>query len=382
MLYNYKMNRFLIYSLAFVAMCSCDSAKVNIEGRLIGTDTSKLYLERVESLSPAVIDSVVLSDEGRFKLTIEAVAAEPSLYNIVSGGERIPLFLTKGDKISISSVGSISSGYRVEGSEESEILRQFYQPYLKGVSALDVIASEYASSEISEEERRELAMKYSKEYQSIKREQLKFIIENKSKMAAVYALFQRLPGDQYLFNGDNDVIYMRTVADALEDNYPNSTYLKALRKTIAKMESGIELRSKVADSNFPDLDLPDIYGKSVKLSSLAGKVVLLDFWSSELGNSNAHNAEFKELYSKYNRGFEIYQVGVDNSKSRWISTVQDQRLPWVSVNDLKGTSSPALGIYNVSKLPSNFLIDRDGTIVARDISIDELDKQLKSLLAQ
>ncbi len=382
MLYNYKMNRFLTYSLALVAMCSCNSAKVKIEGRLIGAESSTLYLERVDNVSPTIVDSVALSDEGRFKISFEGAAKEPSLFNIVSGGERIPLFLMAGDRISVTSVGSISRGYRVEGSEESEILRQFYQPYVKGIASLDAIANDYASPNISEEERKELATKYSKEYQSIKQSQLRFIIENQSRMAAVYALFQRLPGDQYLFNGDNDIIYLRTVADALEQNYPNSSYLKSLRKSISRMEESINLQSKLSNSNFPELELPDIYGKAVKLSSLTGKVILLDFWSPELGNSNSHNAEFKEAYSKYNRGFEIYQVAVDNSKSRWISAVQDQRLPWISVNDLKGSASPALGNYNVTKVPSNFLIDTKGTIIARDVTGAELDAQLKKLLKE
>ncbi|MFR9602498.1 MAG: TlpA disulfide reductase family protein [Rikenellaceae bacterium] len=376
------MNRLLIYSLALVAMCSCNSAKVKIEGRLIGAESTTLYLERIENSTPTLIDSVMLNGEGRFNLAFEGVAEEPLLYNLVSGGERIPLFLTAGDNISINAMGNISGGYRVEGSEESEVLRQFYQPYIKGIGSLDAIANDYASPKISEEERKELATKYAKEYQAIKQAQLRFIIENQSRMAAVYALFQRLPGDEYLFNGDNDIIYLRTVADALEQSYPNSSYLKSLRNSISKMESNIELQSKVSSSNFPELELPDIFGKSVKLSSLAGGVILLDFWSPELGNSNAHNAEFKEVYSKYNRGFEIYQVAVDNSKSRWIAAVQDQRLPWISVNDLKGNSSPALGSYNITKVPSNFLIDAQGTIIARDLTGSELDAQLKILLTE
>ncbi|MFI3282431.1 MAG: TlpA disulfide reductase family protein [Rikenellaceae bacterium] len=377
------MARFLISCMVVLAACSCNNTKVQINGRLIGAEESTLYIERVEGSETMMVDSVVLNDEGRFNVSFNTPTDDPTLYNVVSGAERIPLFLTQGDRVSINSMGSISMGYRVEGSQESELLRLFYQPYLKGISNLDAIASEYASTELSEEERRALARKYSKEYQTIKQTQLKFIIEHQASLAAVYALFQRLPGDQYLFNGDNDVIYLRIVADALEGSYPQSSYFRSLRNTISRMESDIALKNRVSKIDFPDLKLPDIYGKSVELSSLLGKVVLLEFWSSELGNSSTQNSELKELYTKYkDLGFEIYQVGIDNAKSHWITSVQEQRLPWISVSDLKGGASPSLGVYNVSKLPSNFLIDREGTILARDLRGEDLESLINRELAK
>lgn len=113
--------------------------------------------------------------------------------------------------------------------------------------------------------------------------------------------------------------------------------------------------SNIAETNFPDVELPDMFGRKVRLSSLQGKVVLVDFWSAELGNSNAINAELKEVYAEYaDRGFEIYQIGVDVSKDIWINAVQEQQLPWISVCDFRGRNSPALGLYNVQKLPANF----------------------------
>ncbi|MFI3302609.1 MAG: redoxin domain-containing protein [Rikenellaceae bacterium] len=374
-------NKISTYIIAILALCGCNSSKVTIEGRFIGSESSMVYLERVESFEPKVIDSAKLDDEGRFTISFDAVEDTPSLYNITNGGEQIPLFLGKGEQIKISTMGSVARSYRVEGSKESELLRQFYQPYIKGISSLDAIATEYASVELSTEERKEWARKYGAEYQTLKQTQLQFIIKNQSSLAAVYALFQRLPGDQYLFNGDNDVIYLRTVADALEENYPSSTYLKALRNKIKTMEENMSSKTKIHASNFPELEINDMYGKKVKLSSLLGKVILLEFWSAELGNSNARNAELKELYTEFkDQGFEIYQVGVDSSKSLWISTVQEQRLPWISVSDLKGGASPVLGIYNVTKLPTNFLIARDGTVVARDVDQEELHRQIPELI--
>ncbi len=368
--------------LLAMVLCGCSRSKIVVEGRVIGSTSEYLYLESVGSIKTDVVDSVALGDKGNFKFSFEGSVEHPTLYNVVCGGERIPLFLVAGDVVKINAIGNVALGYRVEGSEESELLRQFYQPYLKGVSELDRIATQHASEHLHDDNRQELTRKYGQEYQAIKQAQLKFIIENKSTLAAVYALFQRLPGDEYLFNESSDVIYFRTVADALEQSYPGSSYLRSLRSAVSRMESSLSLKTSREEISFPEIDYADMYGESKKLSSLVGRVILLNFWSPEAGNSNVQNAELREIYKKYrNLGFEIYQVGVTASKSDWVTLVQDQRLEWISVSDLRGANSPSLGFYNVSALPTSFLIDRNGDIVARDVVIDDtLEAKIEKLL--
>jgi alkyl hydroperoxide reductase subunit AhpC len=95
---------------------------------------------------------------------------------------------------------------------------------------------------------------------------------------------------------------------------------------------------------------------------------------------NNINAELKEVYERFEeRGFEIYQVAIDTSKALWINAVQEQQLPWISVGDMRGDRSPVLGMYNVRSLPANFLIDREGNIVAKNIYGKDLEIQLEKL---
>ena len=365
-----------------VRLCACQSSKVKISGRFVGNDAKDVYLEQVLPLTQSVIDSAVLDKDGNYRFELKGVTKTPSLYNVIYNGERIPLFLAAGEKLSLNSVGSVVRNYTVEGSKESELLRQFYQAFVSGAQRLDNIASQFAKATLSEEDRQALVKEYTAEYYRIRREQLRFIIENKASLAAVYALYQRLPGDTYLFNGDSDVVYYRTVAEAIEQTYPESPYLQSLMGEIARMDARISLSSQITEAGYPDLELSDIYGKKVRLSSLAGKVVLLDFWSAELGNSNTLNAELKEVYKKYADApvaFEVYQVAIDTSKPLWISAVQEQQLPWVSVSDLRGRASSSLGLYNVQKLPANFLIDKEGNIVGKDIYGKSLEQKLDEL---
>ena len=226
-----------------------------------------------------------------------------------------------------------------------------------------------------------MAQEYTRLKHETQRFQLGFIIENKANIAAVYALHQRLPNESNLFNGNSDIVYYRTVVEALEQSYPDTPYLAILRSQIARMDAQINLLSQVTESDFPDIEMPDMFGKKQRLSALSGKVILLHFWSAALGNSNALNADLKSVYEKYHeQGFEIFQVAVDTSKSAWVTAIQEQQLPWISVSDLLGDSSPSVGIYNVQKLPTCYLIDRKGNIVGKDLVDEELETEIKKLI--
>lgn len=371
---------FFAATLLVMTLASCQSSKVKISGRFVGSQADMVYVEQATALEQIMLDSVKLDDEGRFSLEIDDVAKSPSLYNIVFDGERVPLLLMGGDNIEISGAGKVLRNYEVSGSLESELLQEFNRNYIDGAIKLNTLISQF-SDEMSDEQLKVLSAEYSRLYLDIKKQQLKFIVEHKNRIAAVYALHQRLLNDTYLFNGDSDVIYYRTVADAVEETYPDSHYLPILRSQIARMDAQISLLSQVKETNLPEIELPDMFDRKRTLSSLGGKVVLLHFWSAAVGNSNAQNADLKELYAKYNeQGFEIYQVSIDTSKAMWINAVQEQKLPWISVIDLRGETSPALGLYNVSKLPTSYLISRKGEIVGKDFTTAELESAIKKAI--
>lgn len=372
----------LLVAAASMLMVGCQSSAVKIEGRFVGTNAKTIYLEQTASFRQQIVDSTALDTEGNFHFEIKEGSKTPSLYNILCNGERIPLFAAAGDRLTINSAGSLVSNYTVEGSEESALVREFYQSFINAAQQLEQIAIATADTALTEAERTALVEQYSKLYYDTRRAQIAFITRNKESLAAVYAIYQRLPGDRHLYNGTSDVIYYRTVAEAIAPRYPESPYLKMLQSDINQMEASTRLAAEITESTFPEIELPDMYGKKIKLSSLQGKVFLLEFWSAALGNSNVQNAELKEVYAKYknaNTPFEIYQVAIDTSKPHWITAVQEQGLPWISVSDLRGQATTALGIYNVQKLPTNFLFNKEGEIVARDIRGEELEKRLAQL---
>ena len=367
-------------AVAAVLMFTVDFQKndAKISGRFVGLNAKMVYLEETAVGGGKIIDSVALDPDGYYQLEVKNLPETPSLYHVVYNKGRIPLLVSRGESIELTSMGNVLMNYAVSGSRESELLRKFNKEFFDGQLALDRVVHKYRMADSVELVR--LDAEYRSTYRDIKRKQISFIIENKATLAAVYALYQRLHGDQHLASSENDIIYYRAVLDAVSESYPNSPFLLSLSNDIASMSARISLMRSIEERSYPELIGRDMYGNERSLSSLDGNVILVDFWSAELGNCNAINADLKEIYELYKpHGFRVYQVSADTSKVTWVTAVQAQRLPWISVCDFYGEMSPMLRAYNVRQLPTNYLIDRNGNIIAKNLYGKALESKLANI---
>lgn len=138
----------------------------------------------------------------------------------------------------------------------------------------------------------------------------------------------------------------------------------------------------------PDIELNDPNGKIIKLSSLRGKIVLLDFWASWCGpcrfeNPNVVKAyeKFKDAKFKEGKGFTIYNVSLDQNKQAWINAIEKDKLTWeYHVSDLKGWASSAAALYGVQSIPANYLIDSKGVIIAKNLRGPLLEQEIAKLV--
>ena len=368
-----------------VAFTACNSDSARISGHFVGADRQTVYLERVvPGAAVPALDTVVTNDKGEFTFRVSLPDRQPAIFNLLYDGDKVPLLVSPRERVNVMSLGDLD-GYRVSGSPESELVWKLHRILSDGAASLDTLSTRY---NLSSDNRERFRREWIDKYLSVKRQQIAFIVENSSSLAAVYALYQRLPNDDVLFNGDNDFIYYQMVADSVSKRYPDSRYVQALRRDIETRTAGRDLQNRllggdggIAEIDYPEIELPDMYGQKIKLSSLAGSVIVLDFWSATDNRAALNNADMKELWTAHSdKGLAIYQVSLDTDRSLWVNAVQQQKLPWTTVCDFRGPATSGATLYNVSSLPANFVIDRQGVIVGKNLFGDALEKKIKELL--
>jgi peroxiredoxin len=135
-------------------------------------------------------------------------------------------------------------------------------------------------------------------------------------------------------------------------------------------------------SSVPDIKLHDVNGKAVNLSSLKGKVVVLDFWASWCGPCRRENPNVVAAYNKFNsKGFSILSVSLDQpgAKDKWMKAIHDDKLTWTHVSDLKFWDNAVAKQYGIQAIPQNLLIDPTGKIIGKDLRGEDLDKKLEGI---
>lgn len=379
-----KLSPFVACAALILGGCNSEN-NVKLTGSLVGLKNHNVVLEQVTTAGSLFVDSVRTDKNGAFAFKFKTQKNEPEFYNLVANSQHVPLIISPGENIEFRAGGNISKDYEIKGSPDSERIKELNTIIAKAIDRIDSMKVIFNATE-DFEEKKNLTTEFIKTGVKLKQNYITFIVENSNSMAALYALYQVMPDGDVMFNQNSDLVYYRLVADSLNVKYPDAPHVKRLINDVKKMEANINLQSMLSygnlnESNYPDLNLPDMFGNNIRLSSVNnGKVVLLDFWVTVDPNAKMRNFEIKKVYEKYHdKGFEVYQIALDLNKSAWVTAVQDSKLPWISVCDFKGANSPAARLYNVQKVLANYLINAKGEIIGKNLTDAELDKKLAEL---
>lgn len=130
-----------------------------------------------------------------------------------------------------------------------------------------------------------------------------------------------------------------------------------------------------------EIALPNVQGDTIRLSGLKGKVVLIDFWASWCGPCRMANRDMVKLYSKYkDKGFEIFSISVDDNAEAWKKAMKKDHITWLQVRDGGGWQAKTARAWNIEALPTTFLMNKDGLLLAMDLEGKQLEHALKELL--
>lgn len=372
---------------AFIFASCSQQETFTIKGNIANGEGHTLYLSHIGTQKSNYIDSAKLGKSGDFKFSYK----RPECYDFYrlqldKRGRQITIAIDSTETVTINSdAKSFIDSCHITGSPQSEKIAE--------LTALEQALQTQVNTLIKNggpmigETRKTINTVIDEFKQNICKE---FIVPAPHSASAYYALFLNINGTP-LF----DPLHIRfdsrcysAVATSLNHHHPHATRaqhlsnlaIKSMRATQPAKRDTIYIDSSNTTGLF-DIKLPNIDGDSVSLSSLKGKVVMLDFTVYGNAEISARNLELRELYDKYKkRGFEIYQISLDGKEHFWKTSASN--LPWLCVRDAAGPESYNLTLYRVQRIPTYFLINRANEIVLRDEQVEDINKSIEKLLSE
>lgn len=346
-----------------------------LKGKLGNAHNDTLFLEQMATDGLKKIDTAILDENGEF--TMNPSITEIGFYRLKTTDRNFATLIFDIDqKVSITGdVADLGNTYRVEGSEDSKLfwevnqrsaenykkrdsLQKIFQAFVN-ITKMDSLRIDSMSNAL-EKPYTELVESHN--------QYLKAFIEKNSSSFASLAAIQQLQPEEFMET------YFK-LDDGLFTKYPNSAYIKSFHDGITKS------RKLAVGTLAPEINMNTPDEKPLALSSLKGKVVLIDFWASWCGPCRAENPNVVKAYNKYKaKGFDIFSVSLDKDMEKWKGAIRADGLTWQNhVCDFKFWQSPVVALYNFNSIPTNVLIDKEGKIIAKNLRGEALDKKLEEV---
>lgn len=373
-----RFSKSIMLMAAAAAMAACTTG-AKIDGTVETAPSSEVIVKLLDINRYQVLDTVATDASGRFSYKVEVEKGQPEfIYLFYKDTKIASLLLEAGDKVDVKA--DTLGNFAVEGSEESLKLAAVEKDYADAYGRLAAIASKLEKTSDAEEVAA-LNRQISKEYVEYYRNCVKYVLANSKSLTSVPVLYQNFGAELPVFAQNTDAIHFMNVSDSLAAVYPESRYVRALKKEAERRFGYLEFEARLQDAQevgFPDIVLPDINAQKIKLSEVDSKVIMVYFWTVNDAAQKMFNLDFlKGIYDDYHKkGFEIYQIALDPDKTQWAQVVKQQNLPWINVCDALGADSPYVTLYNLAALPAAFII-ADGDLVDGQV-VDE--KSLRKLL--
>lgn len=376
-----KITVLVIVFATFLVACNKPNGFV-INGKITNAKEKYLYLDELKVSSSIPLDSVKLSKDGSFEF--KGKISYPNFYLLrLDEKNFVTLLVDTTEKITVyGDASNFARDYVVEGSPGSLLVQELNNKLTVTKHRIDSIRNRVDAFRSANPDQKN---KWNSELAEIKKKQIDystdFVQKHPFSMSSVLALYQKFDDSNYVIQ---DLQSLKVAASALNSIFPKSEHVKALYANTQRLmiqEKNSKLQAYIAENgeNSPDISFPNNNGRVIALSSIKAKVILIQFWSALNRDSRYQNQALVELYNKYkSKGLEIYQVSIDTDRSSWLGAIEQDGLSWINVGDMKGCVS-AQHNYNIQQIPSNYILDGERRIVARDLMGPALDQAVGKL---
>lgn len=320
----------LLIAIVFVALSCKDKNNLTLNGSVEGVQSGTIYLQKFSNKTFFVIDSAEITD-GKFYFSKDVELPEIYGLTLDTLKNSFLVFLDENPATIVLDSSRYYRNTKIEGSKLHDLFVEY-----KGQRHVKIDS---------------------------------FIRQHPASLVSAYALYRDF---SYRLSPEE----IKSNIQLLDSSLWKTPYVEVLEELAATLE--VVAVGKQA----PDFTVNDAEGNPVRFSEYIGKeYVLLDFWASWCGPCRRENPNIVRAYNKYkDKGFDIFAVSLDKNRDRWLDAIEKDSLTWTHASDLLHWDSEPAKLYGVRAIPANFLIDKNGIIVAKNLKGENLDKTLDDLL--
>jgi peroxiredoxin len=373
--------------LCALSACESGGKKFKVKGDFVSADGKTLYFEKRDLAGIQMLDSAKLKEKGSFSFSASA-PENPEFYQLRIDDQAAVFVVDSTETLQVKAdADQFIQSFIVEESPVNDQIRQVNEQQHVVAQKIRELDAAHRGKEIDDLAYLNGVESTLATYKSFAS---KLILGNPSSAAAYYALFQKV--DNYLIfdpYSRQDFSMFGAVGTSWNQFYPETPRTKHLYNfTMAALKSRRKQEQQEAllqnlpiqeSNSLPDIELPDVRNEKIARSSLKGKVVVLDFTVYKSEFSPEHNLALNKIYAaQKSKGLEIYQISFDSDEHFWKNAALN--VPWIAVRDPQTVYSSLLGLYNLRNLPTAFVLNRNGDVVARVEDFSKLQAELNKVL--